>query len=71
MKTRHSIDLKKVNEPCFARTRMGYCRVLIIPARECGYKCKFYKPEGCQDWVRVEDWEGLNLVPPEEYRRTI
>lgn len=71
MKTLHSIDLKTINEQCFARTRFGNCKILVIPARKCCYKCKFYKPIECQDWIRIDDDDGINLIPPEEYRRML
>ena len=71
MITLHSIDLKTTDEPCFGRTRIGGCRVLTALAKECGYKCQFYKPDGCKDWIRVEDRQGVNLIPPEEYEKEI
>lgn len=30
--------------------------------------CPFYKPEDCKEWVRIEDEEGIYLIPPEEYK---
>jgi len=30
-------------------------------------KCPFYKPKGCEDWIRVERDGQVWLVPPEEY----
>lgn len=68
MKTRNSIDLKEVTEPCRALMHDG-CSVNTGLHKECGtYRCPFYKPEGCGDWIRVEDEEGINLIPPEEYK---
>lgn len=67
MITLHSVDLTMTTEPCFALTYDGDCRVLIMPHRNCcTYKCPFYKPDGCKDWVRIEDRQGINLIPPEE-----
>ena len=67
MVTRHSINLKQVYEPCFATTRYGGCKVLAIMHEECGcYKCPFYKPKDCKDWVRIKDRTGINLIPPED-----
>lgn len=70
MITIHSINLKEVTEPCFAT--IGYneksgCRLLMRSHEGCGsYKCPFYKPKGCKDWVRIEDRMGVNLIPPED-----
>jgi len=67
MITKHSIDLTKVNETCFAKTSLGICRIFGILRDDCGsYKCPFYKPDGCKAWVRIEDRTGVNLIPPEE-----
>lgn len=67
MITKHSIDLTHIKEPCFALTRDGECRVVIMPDFTCGtHKCPFYKPIDCKDWVRIEDRQGVNLIPPEE-----
>ena len=70
MITIHSINLKEVTDPCFAT--IGYkessgCRVLIRMHEGCGsYRCPFYKPRDCRDWVRIEDKMGVNLIPPED-----
>lgn len=70
MITLHSINLKEVTGPCFAT--IGYkeksgCRLLIRSHKGCGsYKCPFYKPQGCKDWVRIDDRMGVNLIPPED-----
>ena len=67
MITKHSINLKNINEPCFAKTKLGVCRVYGLFQEGCGsYKCPFYKPAGCKEWVRIEDRTGINLIPPEE-----
>lgn len=70
MLTTHSIDLKKINDICFAaigyRDNLG-CRILIRAHEGCGsYRCPFYKPKDCKDWVRVDDRMGVNLIPPED-----
>ena len=66
MITRNSIDLKRIDEPCYALAR-GHCLVLIRRNDNCGsYKCPFYKPKDCKAWVRIEDRQGINLIPPEE-----
>ena len=71
MITLHSIDLKTTEEPCFAKSRMGMCKLLTIMPERCNYRCKFYKPNGCKDWIRVEDRQGVNLIPPEEFEKEI
>lgn len=70
MKTHSSIDLTKVTDKCFAALQHGKgCTVLAAAEEKCSAAdCPFYKPEGLKDWVRVEDKDGINLVPPEEHR---
>ena len=73
MITIHSVDLKRSEDPCFASIGYGEssgCRVLSKMFDGCGtYRCPFYKPEGCRDWIRIDDRMGVNLIPPEDYRR--
>ena len=67
MRTRSSIDLQAATEPCCALIG-GVCTASEKMRSDCGsYLCPFYKPAGCKDWIRVEDEEGISLVPPEEY----
>lgn len=68
MITTHSIDLKQINEQCFAAIgRKNGCRVLSRTDDKCGtYRCPFYKPKDCRDWVRIDDRMGVNLIPPED-----
>ncbi len=76
MITLHSIDLKYSIDPCFAAINVrgtNGCRLLHKMSKSCNYKCPFYKPKDCKDWIRVEDSQGICVVPPEEYykyRRT-
>ncbi len=74
MITLHSIDLKYVHDPCYAEMTGGACRALSEKMEYCrSERCPFYKPKGCKEWIRVEDRNGTNIVPPEEYykyRRT-
>lgn len=36
---------------------------------ECGtYGCPFYKPLGCEDWIRLEEDGEIHLYAPEEVR---
>ena len=68
MVTIHSQDLKTIDEPCFAAIghRNG-CRVLMRTHDNCGtYKCPFYKPKDCKEWVRIDDKNGVSLIPPED-----
>ena len=70
MITLHSIDLKYVNDPCFAAFNVrgtNGCRVLREMSKTCNFKCPFYKPQGCKDWIRVEEGHDISIVPPEEY----
>lgn len=75
MITLHSIDLKTIEGPCFAsigNEKHSGCRILHKIEEKCGtYKCPFYKPKGCRDWVRIDDRQGSNIIPPEEYEQLI
>ena len=59
------IEISKCKDPCFASMHSG-CKVLTTEC-EGKDKCVFYKPEGCEDWMRVERNGKVWLVPPEEY----
>lgn len=55
---------------CFAKM-IGGC---AIYGEECGnkcgtYLCKWYKPQGCKDWVRLDDRYTVRLYPPEELEK--
>lgn len=68
MRTRNSIDLTTTRQLCAAYSLTDLCTALKTPHVQCGtYRCPLYKPEDCGDWIRVEDKEGINLIPPEEY----
>jgi hypothetical protein len=70
MITKNSIDLRFETAPCFALGFRGMCGALSVKNENCGtVKCPFYKPIGCKDWIRVEDCQGVHLVPPEEWRK--
>lgn len=61
------IDITETNEKCFA---LWYdtCSILTDKTKEdCITQCPFYKPKGCEDWVRREVKERIWLIPPEEY----
>ncbi len=73
MKTRNSIDMDNMKDKhkCFAfRNIAGIitCEALRYIVPECGTpQCPFYKPVGCDDWIRIDDEDGHNLIPPEDY----
>lgn len=68
MKTKNSIRLEETRQICCAYSITVNCSALTIADEQCGsYRCPFYKPQGCKDWVRIEDEDGCNLIPPEEY----
>ena len=74
MVTEHSVDLTRINEPCFARVGNGKtngCAILMYMNRDdCNtYRCPFYKPAALRSWIRIEDGTGINLIPPEELKK--
>lgn len=67
MITKHSIDLTRINDPCWAVTKAGECKLLRRKEPGCNsHRCPFYKPKDCRDWLRIEDRQGINLIPPED-----
>lgn len=67
MITEHSINLCGIREKCFGETYDGGCLILSEQQEGCGTeKCPFYKPSLCKSWVRIEDRQGIWLIPPEE-----
>ena len=70
MRTKHSIDLRQTTEKCFA-ARDGACGIKLFASGICNScRCPFYKPQGCKDWIRVEESSNITIVPPEEYFET-
>lgn len=70
MKTNNSIDLTQCHAPCALSFKQNgnSCSLLTRYGKECGSaECPFYKPKGCKDWIRTEDDDGINIIPPEEY----
>lgn len=68
MKTKNSIRLGETRQTCCSYSIMVRCSALTEPHEKCGYyRCPFYKPQGCGDWIRIEDEDGYSLIPPEEY----
>lgn len=58
------------NEKCFALWSGG-CSILTSKTKEdCTVSCPFYKPSGCEDWIRREDDGKIWMIPPEEYYAT-
>ncbi len=52
---------------CFAASVFNECMLMGEYDKNCGsYKCPFYKPFGCKDWVKLEDENGVSLYAPEE-----
>lgn len=46
---------------------MGGCTSLTEASEYCEtYRCPFYKPEGCSDWLRRDKGENVELYTPEE-----
>jgi len=57
------IQVTEQLDRCFAQLN-GKCLILI--RKQCA-GCRFYKPAGCEDWVRAERNGKVLLIPPEEY----
>lgn len=62
------VEITNVKDKCFAEL-LGGCSALQGEIN-CGVQCKFYKPKGCEDWVRREKDGEIWLIPPEEYERS-
>lgn len=60
------IELSVINDKCFAELPRA-CSALSVTEPHCDYRCAFYKPAGCEDWIRRETESGSYLIPPEEY----
>ena len=60
------IKLSTIKEKCFGELADG-CTVVKDEYIECGHQCPFYKPIGCEDWIRKEIEGEAWIVPPEEY----
>lgn len=64
------VDITNSKEKCFAYRKTDKkvkCSALRGLQPNCSNKCRFYKPSGCEDWVRREIGEKIWLIPPEEY----
>ena len=58
------VEITNCPEPCFAKM-VGGCKILTTKCKREG--CGFYKPQSCEDWVRIERGGKAYIVPPEEY----
>lgn len=68
MRTQNSINLLMPHGDCWAKLRGACSAMRKLEDKVCGtHECPYYKPKGCEDWIRVEDKQGINLIPPEEY----
>lgn len=59
------VEISNIKEKCFAEFRGG-CAVLSVRLT-CSPRCPFYKPAGCEDWIRREVGDEIWLIPQEEY----
>lgn len=64
------VEITNIEEKCFADLKSG-CGVLSSSDYECSPQCPFYKPVGCEDWIRREKEDEIWIVPPEEYERSV
>lgn len=62
------VEITGMTDKCFA-SLYGGCAILT-KLEDCGYRCPFYKPIGCEDWVRYETKDQIFLISPEEYERS-
>ena len=62
------IDLQDCIDKCYAEISHD-CSLLVETAEQCNYKCAFYKPSGCKDWIRMMHNGRAVICPPEEYER--
>ena len=64
------IDITNIKDKCFADS-LGECRVLSSTiSLECNASCPFYKPKGCEQWIRINTKSRAWIMPPEEYERS-
>lgn len=61
------INITDCEDKCFALWS-GYCSILTDKIKDdCTPQCPFYKPQGCEDWIRRERHGQIWLITPEEY----
>lgn len=52
---------------CFAE-KSGCIAMQAYDIKNCGtYNCPFYKPAECEDWIKIEHKNFVELYTPEEY----
>ena len=61
------IYVEDCTDRCYAEI-FDDCSVLTN-YETCGNECRFYKPVGCADWIRVRRNGSDELYAPEEYER--
>ena len=45
----------------------GGCEAMFERHPDCGtYNCPFYKPQGCEDWIKLEHKDRVEMYTPEE-----
>lgn len=59
------IDVSEIKETCFAKI---FYQCTLLTKTDCN-NCNFYKPKGCEDWVRLERDGRTVLLAPEEYEK--
>lgn len=60
------VNIKECEDRCFAD--FGCLCIAVKGKKEkCDNTCDFYKPKGCEDWIRIKREGELWIVPPEEY----
>ena len=60
------VEISNIKDKCFAERHGGGCVVLSVRL-SCNPRCPFYKPVGCEDWIRREVGDEIWLIPQEEY----
>lgn len=61
------IYIEECYDRCFADNGEG-CTILT-DYEVCDSTCPFYKPMGCNDWVKVKRDKPVAIYAPEEYER--
>lgn len=52
---------------CFARQHNA-CKVMCELHPRCGtYYCPFYKPVGCEEWLRIDKSTFVRMYTPDEF----
>ena len=62
------VEISHCEEKCYGLWGDGNCSVIDGANQACcSPQCVFYKPRGCEDWIRRETETEIWLIPPEEY----